>query len=127
MRLGYNILEEFSDEIDIEDIGNFSLHCMSPNRKLHWYYSVRTTLGTATVVSFGPVREDTELLPSGYSFNVKRLDFDEDKVFDDAIKFLNKGTRQKNIGIVLNISYEEFVNAIRDMQYYFSNYGEIYY
>ena len=127
MRLGYNALSEFSNELEIEDPGNFSLHCMSPTRKLHWYYSVRTTLGTTTMVSFGTVREDTVLIPNGYSFNVKRIDFDEDKIFDDAIKFLNKKSKQRNIGIVLEISYGEFVNAIRDMQYYFNNYGEEYY
>ena len=127
MLLGYNETSEFSNEIEINDLGNFSLHCMSPTRKLHWYYSVRTTLGTATIVSFGPLREDTVLLPNGYSFNVKRIEFNEDKLFDDVIKFLNKKSKQRNIGIVSEISYEEFVDAMRDMKYYFSNYGEEYY
>lgn len=127
MRLGYNVSTEFQNEINIEDTGNFSLHCMSATRKLNWFVIVRTMLGTTTIVEFGPEVFTADLIQNGYDFCVKKLDYDEDKIMEEVSKFVNKRTKRKNIQIVTQISYEEAVGHIRDLRYYFNNYGEEYY
>ena len=127
MLLGYNLSGEYQNSLKIKDVGNFSLHCMSATRKLHWYVIVRTTLGTTTIVEFGPEVFTTDLIQNGYEFKVKKLDFEEDKIMDEVEKFVNKKTKRKNIQIVEEISYLEAVNHIRDLRYYFNNYGEEYY
>ena len=108
--------------IDIPDMGNFALEAINEDDRLCYYLLVRTSLGTATILSFGPIDPEVTLIPSGYTCTLTRISFDTQKLSRHISRWLNE--YKKNISKARLIEPEELLDNCRDMRYYFANYGD---
>ena len=82
---------EFNNEylpqslIEIPDIGNFALEAYNEKQGYFFYLMIKTMLGTATIVSYGPVVPQVTLLPESYSVNFSRVPFKDRKIKDECM------------------------------------------
>lgn len=119
---------EFANEfvpqnlIDIAELGNFALEGINEKDGLYYYLLVKTSLGTSSIFSFGPVVPDVELLPENYSFTYQRTPFKDTKMKMIVTKWLNDFKRKISVANI--ISEDEFVNNIRDIKLYINMYGD---
>lgn len=111
-----------TNSIDIDDIGNFSLEAINENDGFYYYLMVKTTLGTASIVSYGPIIPDVKLLPSGYNVNFERLNFNDKKMMMWINKWLND--RNKKITAAYIISDDDFKSNYVDIKEYIDNYSD---
>lgn len=101
--------------IDVNDIGQCCIECV--NKEGSYYYIViKTSLGTTTIVTCGPVDIDLDTLPNGYTTSLKRMDYKEDKIAKEIKFFLND--RTKKIVEAKEVSLEEALNNFRDLATY---------
>lgn len=112
---------QFMSSIDIEDLGNFAIEANN-DEGMFWYLIVRTSLGTVTTATCGPVIPDVELLPSGFSQSLFKSPFKEDKLAKSISLFLND--RGKKIVKAVEIPIDEAIRQFRDLGEYLENYSE---
>ena len=119
---------EFNNEylpqslIEIPDIGNFALEAYNEKQGYFFYLMIKTMLGTATIVSYGPVVPQVTLLPESYSVNFSRVPFKDRKIKSTIAKWLND--RDKGLTEAKIIDEKVFFDEFRDMKEYLENYGE---
>ena len=68
-----------TNSIDIPEIGNFYLEAIDEENLMYYYLMIKSSLGTASVMSYGPVVPDVQLLPDKYQVSFERLSFKEKK------------------------------------------------
>ena len=78
-----------TNSIDIPDIGNFFLETIDEENMFYYYLMVKTCLGTSSILSYGPIVPDVELLPDKYSICFERIQFNDKKVMSWITKWLN--------------------------------------
>lgn len=122
---------EFANEfvpqnlIDIPELGNFALEGINEKDGLYYYLLVKTSMGTSSIFSFGPIVPDVELLPENYSFTYQRIPFKDTKMKMIITKWLNDFKRKITTANV--ISEAEFIDNIKDIKLYINTYGnEVY-
>lgn len=114
-----------TNSIDIPEIGNFCLEGIDEDQGLHYFLHVRTTMGTASIVWYGPIVPDIELLPSGYQAKFERLKFKDKEMFNWINKWLND--RIKKISSARLIEESTFQENFRDLSSYIDAYSnEVY-
>lgn len=111
----------FISNIDIDNIGEFAIEA-SNEEGMFWYFIVRTSLGTCSISSCGPVVPDIDLLPSGFRQTFDRIPFKEDKLCKTISMFLND--KSKKITKAIEISIEDAITQFRDLKDYLENYSE---
>lgn len=113
---------EFANEfvpqnsIDISDIGNFALEGINEKDGFYYYLLVKTSLGTSSIFSFGPVIPDVELLPENYTFSYQRTSCKDVKIKMLVSKWLNDYKRKITTANI--ITEDEFKNNIKDFKLY---------
>lgn len=107
--------------IDIDEIGEFAIEATN-DEGLFWYLIVRTSLGTTTVASCGPVVPDVPLLPSGYSSSLFRMEYKEPKIEKTITMWLND--RNKLLTSARLIDIDEAIDQFVDLRSYLHNYSE---
>lgn len=101
--------------IDVEDIGQCCVECV--NKEGDYYYIIiKTSLGTTTIVTFGPVNVDFDTLPNGYTTSLKRMDYKEDKIVKELKLFLNDS--KKKIVEAKEVDLEEALINCKDLATY---------
>ena len=111
-----------TNSIDIPDIGNFFLETIDEDNMFYYYLMVKTCLGTSSILSYGPIVPDVELLPDKYSICFERIQFNDKKVMTWITKWLND--RNKNITAAYIIDEDKFFNNYRDLKHYMKSYSD---
>ena len=84
----YSIQKTFEETIDVVDIGNTALRCT--NTKLDNYYIIlKTIMGKTSILKFGPVCPDVEMLLDDFSVNYKKINYKETAIIKEIDKFIN--------------------------------------
>jgi len=121
MLFEFNQELQFMSDIDINDIGQFAIEANN-DEGMFWYLIVRTSLGTCTITSCGPLVPDLELLPSGFTQKLERIPFKEDKLCKYISMFLND--KGKKITKAVEIEIEDAIEQFKDLKEYLENYSE---
>lgn len=114
----YSAQRTFNDSIDVVDIGNTALRCT--NVKLDDYYIIlKTVMGKTSIIKFGPVCPDIEVLINDFSVAYKKMDYKETSICKEIDKFINDF--RKEINSIEEITEYEAWQAFPTVQQYFEN------
>ena len=111
-----------TNSIDIDNIGNFYLEAINEDDGFCYYLSVKTTLGTSSILYYGPVVPDLDILPDNYSVIFQRLPFNDKKMFFWVNKWLNDHSRK--ITTATLIDENEFFTEYKDLKSYMEKYSD---
>lgn len=88
----FSVQKTFNASIDVVDMGNTALKCLST--KLDSYYLItKTIMGKTHIIKFGPVCPDIDLLLSNFSVEYKKMDYKESVLYKEIEKFINDAKR----------------------------------
>lgn len=79
-------------QLEVEDIGNCVIRGRSDLGEEH-YLIVRTNMGEAEVIDYGPVDPTIDLLPFGVTLHYNRFEYNQNKLYKTITKFLNDPKR----------------------------------
>lgn len=114
----YSAQRTFNDSIDVVDIGNTALRCT--NVKLDDYYIIlKTIMGKTSIIKFGPVCPDIEILLNDFAVTYKKMDYKEAGICKEIDKFINDF--RKEINSIEEITEYEAWQAFPAVQQYFEN------
>ena len=100
----YSVQKTFNETIDVLDIGNTALRCHG--RKLEFYYIIlKTVMGKTSIIKFGPVMPDIEVLLNEFTVSYKKMDYKENLIEKEVDKFIND--YKKDITLVEEITEYE--------------------
>lgn len=102
--------------VDIEDIGNFYLEGINEKDGLYYYLMMKTELGTTSIMSYGPIVPDVQLIPDGYTCSLNKIQFNEKKIKLWISKWLND--RQKKITGANLLDENDFYSNFRHLDDY---------
>lgn len=108
--------------IDIDNIGNFALEAINEDDGFYYYLLTKTTLGTSTIIHYGPVIPDINRLPDNYSINFERVKFNDKKIVMWINKWLNDKFRHITSAYI--IDENQFKDNYKDVKEYIENYGD---
>lgn len=111
-----------TNSIDIPELGNFFLEAINEEETYYYYLSVRSSLGTSTIVWYGPVVPDVERLPAGYQIEFERFPFGDKKMIAWITKWLND--KVKKITGAYLIDQNKFKENYRDVMKYVTEYND---
>lgn len=84
----FSVQKTFNQSIDVVDMGNTVLRCTS--RQMDNYYLItKTILGKTSILKFGPVCPDIEVLLNDFSVSYKKIDYKENIIYKEIDKFIN--------------------------------------
>lgn len=104
--------------IDVEDIGNCAIEAHTDSGEFY-YLLIKTNFGTSTIVTYGPIVPDINLLPKAVNCKFERITFKDTKLITIINKFLTNP--YYNITSAIELEYEEAVKSCRDIIDYISN------
>lgn len=114
----YSVQRTFSESIDVVDIGNTALRCTGS--KLDDYYIIlKTVMGKVSIIKFGPVVPDIDVLFNDFSVVYKKIDYKENLISKEVDKFIND--YKKEITKVEEITEYEAWQAFPAIQQCFEN------
>lgn len=100
--------------LEIGNIGDFAIEA-SNDEGFYYYLLVKTTLGSSTIITYGPIVPDINLLPSGFSTTLERIPYKEPKIIGKINYFLND---KKKITKAKEVLFEEALDAFIDIKAY---------
>ena len=92
MKFDYACTIMVNGQIDIDNIGDCVLVARNAQSE-EWYLLVKTVLGWTSVVEFGPVVPDIDMLTKSTTCKYSRFEFSEGRLIKIIDKFLNDGSR----------------------------------
>ena len=104
--------------IDVEGIGNCAIEAHTDLGEFY-YLLIRTNLGTSTIVTYGPIVPDIDLLPKVVNCRFERIEFKDTKLVTIINKFLTNPYYK--IRSAIELDYEEAVKNCRDIIDYVKN------
>ena len=114
----YSVQRTFNEAIDVVDIGNTALKCVGS--KLDEYYIIlKTIMGKVSIIKFGPVCPDLEVLLNDFSVSYKKIDYKESVICREIDKFINDF--KKDIKTVEEITDYEAWKDFPPVQQWFEN------
>lgn len=84
----YSVQKTFNEAIDVADIGNTALKCVG-NKLDEYYIILKTVMGKVSILKFGPVCPDLDMLINDFSVSYKKIDYKESAIFKEVDKFIN--------------------------------------
>jgi hypothetical protein len=118
----FSVKRTFDQSIDIVDMGNTALRCTNTNL-LDFYIITKTIFGKTSIIKFGPIYPDTDILLNDFSVNYKKIDYKENLVFKEIDKFINDF--KKEIDSIEEITEFEAWQAFPQIQQCFENISEV--
>ncbi len=118
----FSVKRTFDQSIDIVDMGNTALRCTNTNL-LDFYIITKTIFGKTSIIKFGPIYPDTEILLNDFSVSYKKIDYKENLVFKEIDKFINDF--KKEISSIEEITEFEAWQAFPQIQQCFENISEV--
>ena len=105
--------------IDIQDIGNCCLECISAD-EMYFYIINKTSLGVCTMFTCGPIIPDVSLIPSGFAIIINKIEYNTKLILKELSLYINN--KNKKIVEVNEISVEQAVKEFRDIGKYIMDY-----
>ncbi len=90
MTFEFNQQPRYTEEIEVEDIGNVAMRC-SNSKGQEYYIVVKTYLGKTAFLKFGPIFADLGILTQNMELVFKKFDFKESTIEREIDKCLNDG------------------------------------
>ena len=118
MILEYSVQKTFNEYIDIVDIGNTALKCVSNNFD-EYYIIIKTIMGKVSILTFGPTCPELDMLVNDFSVSYKKIDYKETAIHKEVNKFINDF--RKEITSVEEITEYEAWQAFPDIHTQFEN------
>jgi hypothetical protein len=118
MIIEYSVKKTFNESIDIVDIGNTALRCVDGCRD-EYYIILKTVMGKVSIIKFGPVCPDLDMLINDFSVSYKKMDYKEMAIHKEVDKFINDF--KKEITSVEEITEYEAWQAFPAIQQCFEN------
>ena len=114
----YSVRKTFDQSIDIVDIGNTALRCT--NETLEEFYIItKTVLGKTSIIKFGPICPDLDLLVIGFQMTFQKINYKETKIAQEISKYINDN--KKEITDITEITEFEAWENFPAVQAYFEN------
>jgi hypothetical protein len=114
----FSVQKTFNESIDVVDMGNTALKCT--NRHMDNYYIIiKTVMGKTSIVKFGPVCPDIDVLLNDFFVNYKKIDYKEGTIYKEIDKFINDF--KKEIDTVEEITEYEAWQDFPNVQQQFEN------
>ena len=114
----YSVQKTFNEIIDVLDIGNTALRCHGS--KLDFYYIIlKTIMGKTSIIKFGPVMPDIDVLFNDFTVSYKKMDYKENLIEKEVDKFIND--YKKEITLVEEITEYEAWQDFPDIHTQFDN------
>ena len=114
----FSVQRTFNDSIDVVDMGNTALKCT--NKQLDDYYIIlKTIMGKTSIIKFGPVCPDLDILLEDFSVNYKKINYKESALYKEIDKFINDF--KKEIDSIEEITEYEAWQNFPDIKAYFEN------
>lgn len=107
--------------VDVDELGQFALEAWNDDG-YYYYLIVRTSLGTTSIASCGPVIPDVDMLPSGFSMSLDKVPYKEDKLSRTVSMWLNDRSKKLTNAQLMDI--DEAIDQFRDLKEYLKNYSE---
>jgi hypothetical protein len=114
----YSIQKTFNESIDVVDIGNTALKCVG-SKYDEYYIILKTVMGKVSIIKFGPVTPDIEVLINDFTVSYKKIDYKEMAIHKEVDKFINDF--RKEITAVEEVTEYEAWQAFPAVQQYFEN------
>lgn len=114
----YSVQRTFNESIDVVDIGNTALRCTGSNLD-DYYIILKTIMGKVSIIKFGPVVPDIDVLFNDFSVVYKKIDYKENLISKEVDKFINDF--KKEITKVEEITEYEAWQAFPAIQQCFEN------
>ena len=114
----YAAKRTFDESIDILDIGNTAIKCISTNLD-EYYLITKTVMGKVSVIKFGPVVQDLDVLINDFSASYKKIDYKEIAIRKEIDKFINDF--RKEINSIEEVTEFEAWQAFPDVHRQFTN------
>lgn len=111
-----------TNSIDIDELGNFYLEAINEDEGFYYYLMVKSTLGTSSIMWYGPIVPDVQLLPPGYSTHLERMQFNDKKMNLWLNKWIND--RMKGITAAYLTDQKTFKESYRDLLTYMDSYSD---
>ena len=100
----------FMKNVKVDDIGNLCLEGWTDDG-YYFYIVTRTVMGETTIFSWGPVIPDiTDLVPNGYTMQVKKLPYKEPKIISEVSSWLN--APKGKLGKITNAQIADINDAV---------------
>ena len=84
----YSVQKTFEQSIDVVDMGNTALRCTNKNQDVY-YLITKTVYGKTSIIRFGPVCPDIDILLDDFSVYYKKFDYKEKTIYNEISKFIN--------------------------------------
>lgn len=84
----FSVQKTFNQSIDVVDMGNTALKCTNRNMD-NYYIIVKTVMGKTSIIKFGPVCPDLDVLQNDFSVEYKKVDYKESILYKEINKFIN--------------------------------------
>ena len=91
----YSATRTFNEMIDIVDMGNTALRCTN-SEMCDYFIILKTVMGKTSIIKFGPICQDVDMLISDFSVEYKKMDYKEAKIEKEIDKFINDGKKEIN-------------------------------
>ena len=114
----YSVQKTFNEAIDVVDIGNTALKCVGSTLD-EYYIILKTVMGKVSILKFGPVCPDLEVLLNDFSVSYKKIDYKESAIFKEVDKFINDF--KKEVTSIEEITEYEAWLAFPSIQQQFEN------
>lgn len=85
---GYNGTAQYADYLELEDNLNFAIHAYDSDY-LSYYLIVYTDKGITSMLEYGPLSEEADIVPEESTIKYSKFEVDEDKVDKAITKFLS--------------------------------------
>jgi hypothetical protein len=119
----FAVQRTFNESIDVVDMGNTALRCTSKDMNIY-YIILKTVLGKTSILKFGPVCPDIELLQNDFSVSYKKIDYKETPIFREIDKFIND--YKKEIDTVEEVTEYEAWQDFPAIQQLFEDISEVF-
>lgn len=84
----FSVQKTFNQSIDVVDMGNTALRCVSKLMD-NYYLVTKTIMGKTHIIKFGPVCSDIDVLLDDFFVNYKKIDYKEQAIYKEIDKFIN--------------------------------------
>lgn len=84
----FSVQKTFNQSIDVVDAGNTALRCTNRYKDVY-YVLTKTLFGKTSILKFGPVCPDMDILPNDFTVSYKKVDYKEGVIFKEIDKFIN--------------------------------------
>ena len=114
----FSVQKTFNESIDIVDMGNTALRCTNSQHD-DYYIIIKTIMGKTSILKFGPICPDLEVLLNDFSVSYKKIDYKENIIYREIDKFINDF--KKEISTIEEITEYEAWKDFPAIQQWFEN------